>query len=122
MPRKILTDEQRKAKKKAAWAKVVAGKPSLGVAGTPEMWARIAESMGARFSRIWVPEFQADTHLAALLEVFGFDAMPTLAELKAQRRRILLGDGVHPDRGGSGEMTRKVLEAYDFLASRIKNA
>ena len=101
---------------------MVAGKPSLGVAGNPEMWARIAETLGARFSRVWTPEFKADAHLAALLSVFGFSELPTLADLKAARKRLLIGEGIHPDHGGSDEMTRKVLEAFEFLALQIKNA
>lgn len=115
MPRIKLTDQERAARKKASWSK--AGKPNpSGMIGTPELWASIAESIIGKISNI---DFTIQQKPDTLLNIFGFTSLPTFKELQSARNKLLMEKGIHPDHGGSEEMCRKVLEAYEQLKSRI---
>lgn len=120
MARVKMTEEERVAKKKAAWAKIVAGRPNPdGIIGSPDLWADIAATITGKLGKM---DFTREQTGDALLDIFGFKKMPTLAELKTARARLLLHEGIHPDRGGSAEMTRKVLAAYEQLKRKIELA
>ena len=115
MARVRLTDAEREAKRKASWLNNGSPNPS-GVKGDPNLWKQIADSVIGKVRNL---DFSVDNKLQTLLDIFGFTAMPTLIELNAARRKLLLVDGIHPDRGGSAEMTRKVLEAYEIIKKQI---
>ena len=120
MARPRLTDAERadrEAKRKASWKIENVGSPNpSGVKGDHNLWASIAESVVGKVRKL---DFSLDNKILTLLDIFGFTVLPTLKELITARNKLLLVDGIHPDKGGSVEMTRKVLEAFEILKKQI---
>ena len=50
-------------------------------------------------------------------DILGVSANATADEVRSAHRRLL--GGVHPDRGGSAELTRQINAARDVLLRRI---
>lgn len=100
------------------WSAIVAGEKSLGVAGDARLWSAMAESLAARLGRL---DFKSacSGKLAEVLDIFGFSSVPSLADLKKARARLLLAEGIHPDKGGTAAEAAKVIEAYQFLKRQI---
>ena len=62
------------------------------------------------------PPARRPTDSAELIEaraVLGLGADPSEAEIRAAHRRLV--SAVHPDRGGSAELTRRINQARDVL-------
>jgi hypothetical protein len=113
MPRKLLTPQERLARKRAAWDRIKQGRPNPeGIAGDPDLWARIAG--GARLQAL-----PRSASTSPLLAALGLDSMPrSLDELKRAFRRAMMS--AHPDHeGGSDERARKVMVAYETLRERL---
>ncbi len=53
------------------------------------------------------------------LTVMGFDSLPTAAELKKRYRDLMMLH--HPDKGGSEELTKKIIAAYSELKNKVKS-
>lgn len=67
-------------------------------------------------SRPAVERTPADRELADAREVLGIGPEADADAIRAAHRR--LASGVHPDRGGSAELTRRVNAARDLLLRR----
>ena len=118
MPRVLLTEEQKRERKRAAFAKVVAGKPNpSGRRGSPEVWASIAdELMNEYFPGVVFTSPATASRENKLLALLNLTALPSsLEELKTARNKALMT--AHPDKGGTAEATREVLRAYGELAT-----
>ena len=122
MARAKMSEAEREAKKKASWAKIVGGRPNPeGIVGSPSMWAGIAASIAGKLADMdFEQPFVGSGDV--LLDLFGFKKMPTMAELKSARNRILMEKGIHPDHGGTEEMFRKFNTAYERLKERVERA
>jgi len=115
MPRKILTPEERTARKKAAWHKILEGQRRPGsTPGTPDEWVRTFQArFGISFGAPAVPTLDAYSY-------FGLTRGATAAEVKqAFVRRI---SEVHPDHGGTVEAARECIENYEALQAATKAA
>ena len=51
-------------------------------------------------------------------DILGVSTDATADDIRAAHRRLL--GGVHPDRGGSAELTRQINDARDLLLRRLK--
>ena len=116
MPRILLTDEERLARKKARAKHSFSNAaykhfdPSKDGYGSPEEWMRAAEAMvGGRL--VLKPNVQTKN---ADLDFLMMEEMPAdIAGLKKGYRNALFV--YHPDHGGSTEQCRKAVEAFERL-------
>ena len=56
--------------------------------------------------------------VAAARSILGIGENATPDDVRAAHRRLL--SGVHPDKGGSAELTRQINDARDVLLRRLK--
>lgn len=112
MPRKLLTPEERVARKKASWDRILNGQRREGSApGTPEDWIR---AFNARFGGISMPRV---VNSGGAWGYFGLQKGATAAEVKrAFARKILV---VHPDHGGTAEAARECIAHYESLRAVV---
>lgn len=109
--RKILTPEEREARRKAANRRVFERYRTYeGEAGSPDQWTRAAEAV------LHVEPFQEfDPHL----EILDLKSVPrTIEDLKSARAKALLR--CHEDKGGTKAETQAVIEAFNALKMRIR--
>ncbi len=77
----------------------------------------------ALIAAIWwmlKPKLKAGAHLndTQARDILGVSTDATADDIRAAHRRLL--GGVHPDRGGSAELTRQINAARDLLLRRLK--
>jgi DnaJ family protein C protein 19 len=68
----------------------------------------------------WVLKPKAKTRLPEVdraRDILGLGADASAEDVRAAHRRLLAG--VHPDRGGSAELTRQINDARDVLLRRL---
>lgn len=110
--RRILTDEERKQRKRDAWAKLDENckRQSGERRGTPDDWKK------AFFSKLG-KEFATDNENLCLL---GLKEMPSTLKALTRAWKTKMRE-VHPDReGGSHEACVVVNAAYEELTNQIK--
>lgn len=109
MPRRILTPEEREERRRANVAKFLSShRTHDGEWGDPAMWRRMAQGLLQK----------APDELHVMLARLGLEAMPASpAALKTARNRALFS--AHPDQGGTDQMAKDVLMAYEWLLIRM---
>ena len=63
------------------------------------------------------PRQRSVTDLAEARAILGVEAGADAEAIRAAHRRLVVG--VHPDRGGSAELARRVNAARDLLLARV---
>ena len=116
MPRPRLTPEEREARRKARSAFTFSNaayrhyNPEVEGYGNPDQWENIAELLFGKAVIVGVK--------AKFLAVLGLTEMPsTVDELKTAFHAAMFT--AHPDRGGTNEAARNVLEAYMMLKREL---
>jgi len=61
-------------------------------------------------------KYSEDSKLSDARALLGLDEQASEAEIRAAHRRLIVA--VHPDRGGSAELTRRINVARDILLHR----